>query len=166
MGASQYLARAMLKDIENHELSERRIWHQFISQNSKHSEDAENSVLLDAEKFSWWYWLDHSEWDLNECVRPYGWVHIIKKMKLYDECCDQIFLNMNQIVRATLYFPCMELWKIVVQLQRPSFYLMLPAMLSGVQHWTQKVPELWYFRNFLIHLRNFVIINVIKLFLI
>ena len=53
MGASQYLARAMLKDIENHELSERRIWHQFISQNSKHSEDAENSVLLDAEKFSW-----------------------------------------------------------------------------------------------------------------
>ena len=32
---------------------------------------------------------------------------------------------------------------------RPSFYLMLPAMLSGVQHWTQKVPELRYFQKYL-----------------
>ena len=52
--------------------------------------------------FFLWYWLDHSEWDLNECVRPCGWVTIIKKLKLYDECCDQIFLNMNQIVIVSL----------------------------------------------------------------
>ena len=50
MGASQYLARATSKDIENHEHSE-RIWHQLILQNSKHSGEAENSVLLDAESF-------------------------------------------------------------------------------------------------------------------
>ena len=53
MGASQYLAvaRATSEDIENHEPSERKIWHQLIRQNSKHSEEAENSVLLDAESF-------------------------------------------------------------------------------------------------------------------
>ena len=51
MGASQYLARATSKDIENHEPSERRIWHQLIRQNSKHSGETENSVLLDAESF-------------------------------------------------------------------------------------------------------------------
>ena len=51
MGASQYLARATSENIENHEPSERRIWHQLIRQNSKHSGEAENSVLLDAESF-------------------------------------------------------------------------------------------------------------------
>ena len=60
-----------------------------------------------------------------------------------------------------------EVWKSFDEVMwhccRPSFYLMLPAMLSGVQHWTQKVPKLWYFRYFSIYLRYFVIINVIKL---
>ena len=51
MGASQYLARATSKDIENHKPSERRIWHQLIHQNSKHSGEAEISMLLDAESF-------------------------------------------------------------------------------------------------------------------
>ena len=51
MGSFQYLARATSKDIENHEPSERRIWHRLIRQNSKHSREAENSVLLDAENF-------------------------------------------------------------------------------------------------------------------
>ena len=51
MGASQYLARTTSKDIENHEPSERRIWHQLIRQNSKHSGEAENIVLLKAESF-------------------------------------------------------------------------------------------------------------------
>ena len=46
MGAPQYLARATSKDIENHEPGERRIWHQLIRQNSKHSGEAENSVIL------------------------------------------------------------------------------------------------------------------------
>ena len=50
-GRLQYLARATSKDIENHEPSERRIWHQLIRQNSEHSGEAENSVLLDAESF-------------------------------------------------------------------------------------------------------------------
>ena len=30
---------------------------------------------------------------LHRCVRPCGCVHIIKKLKLYDECCDQLFLS-------------------------------------------------------------------------
>ena len=51
MGASQYLARATSKDIENHEPSERSFWHQLISQYSQHSGEAEDSVLLDAENF-------------------------------------------------------------------------------------------------------------------
>ena len=51
MGASQYLARAISENIENHEPSDRRIWHQLICQNSKHSGEAENSVLLDAQSF-------------------------------------------------------------------------------------------------------------------
>ena len=51
MGAPQYLARATSKDIENHEPGEGRIWHQLIRQNSKHSGEAENSVILDAESF-------------------------------------------------------------------------------------------------------------------
>ena len=51
MGASQCLARATSKDIENHEPSERRVWHQLIRQNSKHIGEADNSVLLDAESF-------------------------------------------------------------------------------------------------------------------
>ena len=51
VGASQYLARAASENIENHEPSERKIWHQLIRQNSKHSGEAENSGLLDAESF-------------------------------------------------------------------------------------------------------------------
>ena len=51
MGASQCLARATSKDIDNHEASEWRIWHQLIRQNSIDSGEAENSVLLDAESF-------------------------------------------------------------------------------------------------------------------
>ena len=51
MGASQYLARETSKDIDNHKPSERRIWHQLIRQNSKHSGEVENSMLLDAESF-------------------------------------------------------------------------------------------------------------------
>ena len=39
------------ENIENHEPSERMIWNQSIRQNSKHSTEAENSVLLDAESF-------------------------------------------------------------------------------------------------------------------
>ena len=51
MGSFQYLPRATSNNIENHEPGERMIWHQSICQNSKHSREAENSVLLDAKKF-------------------------------------------------------------------------------------------------------------------
>ena len=44
-------ARATSKNIENHDPGERMIWHQSICQNSKHSREAENSVLLDAKNF-------------------------------------------------------------------------------------------------------------------
>ena len=52
MGASQYLPRGYVREnIESHKPSARMIWHQLIRQNSKHSGEAENSVLLDAESF-------------------------------------------------------------------------------------------------------------------
>ena len=51
MCSFQYLPRATSKNIENHEPGERMIWHQSICQNSKHSREAENSVLLDAKNF-------------------------------------------------------------------------------------------------------------------
>ena len=51
MGSFQYLPRATSKNIENHEPGERMIWHQSICQHSKHSREAENSVLLDAKNF-------------------------------------------------------------------------------------------------------------------
>ena len=43
--------RYFKKNIENHEPGERMIWHQSICQNSKHSREAENTVLLDARNF-------------------------------------------------------------------------------------------------------------------
>ena len=129
------MARATSEDIENHEPSERRIWHQLIRQNSKHSGEAENSVLLDAESFLGdidSITLNETSTNVSDHVAGYiEKIKTIKKLKLYGECCDQIFLNMNQIVRTTLYFPW-EVSKIFVLLQRPSFHLMLPAMLSGV----------------------------------
>ena len=72
MGSFQYLPRATSKNIENHEPGERMIWHQSICQNSKHIREAENTVLLDAKNFLGDIGLDHSEWDLNEWVRPLG----------------------------------------------------------------------------------------------
>ena len=36
------------ENIENHDPSARMIWHQLIRRSSKHSGEAENSVLLDA----------------------------------------------------------------------------------------------------------------------
>ena len=50
MDSFQYLPRATSKNIENHVPGERMIWHQSICQNSKHSREAENTVLLDAKK--------------------------------------------------------------------------------------------------------------------
>ena len=44
-------ARSTSKNIENHEPGERMIWHQSICQNSEHSREAENTVLLDAKNF-------------------------------------------------------------------------------------------------------------------
>ena len=51
MGSFQYLTRATSKNIENHEPGERMIWHESICQNSKHSTEDENTVLLDAKNF-------------------------------------------------------------------------------------------------------------------
>ena len=51
MDSFQYLPRATSGNIENNEPGERMIWHQSICQNSKHSREAENTVLLDAKNF-------------------------------------------------------------------------------------------------------------------
>ena len=92
-GLFQYLPRATSKNIENHEPGERMIWHQSICQNSKHSREAENSVLLDAKSFLG----DIDSINLNETSTNVS-DHLAgyschKKLKLYNECCDQLLLS-------------------------------------------------------------------------
>ena len=81
------------KNIENHDPGERMIWHQSICQNSKHSREAENSVLLDAKNFLG----DIDSITLNETstnVSDHLAGYIChKKLKLYDECRDQLLLS-------------------------------------------------------------------------
>ena len=93
MGSFQYLPRATSKNIENHEPGERMICHQSICQNSKHSREAENTVLLDAKNFLG----DIDSITLNETstnVSDHLAGYIChKKLKLYDECCDQLLLS-------------------------------------------------------------------------
>ena len=90
MGSFQYLPRATSGNIENHEPSERMIWHQSICQNSKHSRVAEITVLLDAKNFLG----DIDSITLNETSTNVS-DHLAgyKKLKLYDECCDQLLLS-------------------------------------------------------------------------
>ena len=66
------------------------IWHQSICQNSKHSRVAENTVLLDAKNFLG----DIDSITLNETSTNVS-DHLAgyKKLKLYDECCDQLLLS-------------------------------------------------------------------------
>ena len=93
MGSFQYLPRATSKNIENHDPGERMIWHQSICQISKHSREAENSVLLDAKNFLG----DIDSITLNETstnVSDHLAGYIChKKLKLYDECRDQLLLS-------------------------------------------------------------------------
>ena len=90
MGSFQYLPRFTSKNIENHDPGERMIWHQSICQNSKHSREAENSVLLDAKNFLG----DIDSITLNETSTNVS-DHLAgyKKLKLYDECRDQLLLS-------------------------------------------------------------------------
>ena len=67
----------------------------------------------------------------------------IKELKLYHECCDQLLLsdepNSAYIAILTtggLNIRSMRLRGIVAEA-----CFMLTAMLSGVQRWTQKVPD-------------------------
>ena len=145
------------------------IWHQSICQNSKHSRVAKNTVLLDAKNFLGdidSITLNATSTNVSDHLAGY------KKLKLYDECCDQLLLSgePNSAYIGILSTGGLKIVRwgrcYVALLQRPSFCLTLSAMLSGVQRWTQKVPELWYFRIFLIHLRYFDIINVMNLFFI
>ena len=69
------------------------IWHQSICQNSKHSREAENSVLLDAKNILG----DIDSITLNETSTNLfdhlaGYI-CHKKLKLYNECCDQLLLS-------------------------------------------------------------------------
>ena len=66
------------------------IWHQSICQNSKHSRVAENTVLLDAKKFLGdidSITLNATSTNVSDHLAGY------KKLKLYDECCDQLLLS-------------------------------------------------------------------------
>ena len=78
------------KNIENQEHGERMIWHQSICQNSKHSRVAENTVLLDAKNFLGdidSITLNKTSTNVSDHLAGY------KKLKLYDECCDQLLLS-------------------------------------------------------------------------
>ena len=93
MGSFQYLPRATSKNIEKHEPGERMMCHQSICQNSKHSREAENTVLLDAKNILG----DIDSITLNETSTNVsdlldGYI-CHKKLKLYDECCDQLLLS-------------------------------------------------------------------------
>ena len=75
---------------------ERMIWHQSICQNSKHSGEAENSVLLDAKKFLGdidSITLNETSTNVPDHLAGYIISYVIKKLKLYDECCDQLLLS-------------------------------------------------------------------------
>ena len=66
------------------------IWHQSICQNSKHSRVAENTVLLDAKNFFGdidSITLNATSTNVSDHLAGY------KKLKLYDECCDQLLLS-------------------------------------------------------------------------
>ena len=72
------------KNIENQEHGERMIWHQSICQNSKHT------VLLDAKNFLGdidSITLNATSTNVSDHLAGY------KKLKLYDECCDQLLLS-------------------------------------------------------------------------
>ena len=173
MGSFQYLPKATSKNIENHEPGERMIWHQSICQNSKHSREAENTVLLDAKKFLG----DIDSITLNETSTNVsdhlaGYICHKKKIKLYDECCDQLLLSGEP---KSAYIGILSTGglknrssrtRLCGTVTKAFFLLDASSNVISVQHWTQKVPELWYFRNFLIHLWYFVIINVMNLFFI
>ena len=66
------------------------IWHQSICQNSKHSRVAENTVLLGAKNFLGdidSITLNATSTNVSDHLTRY------KKLKLYDECCDQLLLS-------------------------------------------------------------------------
>ena len=66
------------------------IWHQSICQNSKHSRVAENTVLLDAKNFLGdidSITLNATSTNVSDHLAGY------KKLKLYDEFCDQLLLS-------------------------------------------------------------------------
>ena len=66
------------------------IWHQSICQNSKHSREAENSVLLDAKNFLGdidSITLNATSTNVSDHLAGY------KKQNFYDECCDQLLLS-------------------------------------------------------------------------
>ena len=137
---------SILQKILKIEHGERMIWHQSICQNSKHSRVAENTVLLDTKNFLGdidSITLNATSTNVSDHLAEY------KKPKLYDECCDQLLLSgepnsayIEILSTGDLKNRSMRTICYVALLQRPSFCLMLPVMLSGVQHWTQKVPEL------------------------
>ena len=72
--------------------------------------------------------------------------YIIKKLTLYDRCCDRLFQAFEKPNRAytgTLSTAGLKNRSIrsTGTIAKALVLLMLPAMLSGVQHWTKKVPE-------------------------
>ena len=66
------------------------IWHQSICQNSKNSRVAENTVLLDAKNFLGdidSITLNATSTNVSDHLAGY------KKLKLYDECWNQLLLS-------------------------------------------------------------------------
>ena len=164
MGSFQYLPRATSKNIEIHDPGERMIWPQSICQNSKHSREAENSVLLDAKNFLGdidSITLNVSSTNVSDHLAEY------KKLKLYNECCDQLLLSgdpnsayIGILSKGGLKNRSMRLCGTVT---KAFFLLDAPSNVIRRSALDSKSAGIV---NFLIHLRYFVIINVMNLFFI
>ena len=169
MGSFQYLPRATSKNIENHEPGERMIWHQSICQNSKHSREAENTVLLDAKSFLGdidSITLNATSTNVSDHLAGY------KKLRLYDECCDQLLLsgepNSGYIgILSTGGLKNRSMRTMLRGTAAEAFFL-LDASINVIRRSAldSKSAGIVILQNFLIHLRYFVIINVMNLFFI
>ena len=141
------------------------IYQGYVRENIENHERARERMIC-------WFFDDNDSITLNDTstnVSDHVAGCICHKLKLYDECCNQLFLSDKPIIAYIRILSTGGLENRSMRLRgtvaKAFVHLMHLAMLSGVQHWTQKVPKIWYFRNFSIHHRYFVMIMFILLFI-
>ena len=134
-----------------------------IRQNSKHSWGAENGLLLDGESFLG----DVDSITLNKTATNES-DHVAgynkEKLKLFEGCCDQLFLSYEKPNRS--YIGKISTAGLKNRSMRSSGTNVIKSNVIRLSTQHSMVPELWCFENFSIHLRYFVIINMQILFFI